>query len=202
MLRKVELLGALGKKFGKEYEFDVSSAQEAFTALCSQVEGFRAYFESGEGSQEHYKILVNGNELTNPREELTMLSQGDIQIAPVVDGAGGNIGNAILGGILAVSALGFGPLGGLFVGEFAALSSVAPVAVGVGALLVSKGVAGMAFKPPETPAVKESKNERSYLFNGAVNTVQQGQPIPIGYGRLRVGSQVVSVSVSNAQVPV
>lgn len=202
MLRKIELLGALGKKFGREHEFEVGSAQEAFVALCSQIDGFREYFETGEGSSGHYKILVNGNELSNPREELGMMSQGSIQIVPVVDGAGGDIGSAILGGILVVSALGFGPLGGLFVGEFAALSSIAAVTAGVGAVLVAKGVAGMSFKPPETPAVKESQTERSYLFNGAVNTVQQGQPIPIGYGRLRVGSQVVSVSVSNAQVPV
>ena len=53
------------------------------------------------------------------------------------------------------------------------------------------------FKPPKP---KEQKETKSYLFSGPVNTAAQGIPIPIGYGRLRVGSTVISASLRNQQL--
>ena len=53
------------------------------------------------------------------------------------------------------------------------------------------------FKPPKP---QEQKQTRSYLFSGPVNTVAQGIPIPLGYGRLRVGSSVISASLRFQQL--
>ena len=53
------------------------------------------------------------------------------------------------------------------------------------------------FKPPKP---QEQKQTRSYLFSGPVNTVAQGIPIPLGYGRLRVGSAVISASLRFQQL--
>ena len=40
------------------------------------------------------------------------------------------------------------------------------------------------------------KNE-SFVFSSPVNTTAQGQPIPVGYGRLRVGTNVIGTSLTN-----
>ena len=48
------------------------------------------------------------------------------------------------------------------------------------------------FKPPKA---KEQKETKSYLFAGTQNIAAQGVPVPLGYGRLRVGSVVVSAAV-------
>tara|TARA_Y100000310_G_scaffold339985_1_gene434364 strand:- start:670 stop:1446 length:777 start_codon:yes stop_codon:yes gene_type:complete len=48
------------------------------------------------------------------------------------------------------------------------------------------------FKPPKA---KEQKETRSYLFAGTQNVAAQGIPVPLGYGRLKVGSVVVSATV-------
>ena len=48
------------------------------------------------------------------------------------------------------------------------------------------------FKPPKA---KEQKETRSYLFAGTQNVAAQGIPVPLGYGRLKVGSVVVSAAV-------
>ena len=45
------------------------------------------------------------------------------------------------------------------------------------------------FKPPKKEDEKQSK---SFLFQGAENVAQQGVPVPLGYGRLLVGSVIVS----------
>ena len=47
------------------------------------------------------------------------------------------------------------------------------------------------FKPPKA---KEQNETRSYLFGGTQNVAAQGIPVPLGYGRLRVGSAVVSAA--------
>ena len=45
------------------------------------------------------------------------------------------------------------------------------------------------FKPPKP---EEEKRTKSFLFGGAANVTNQAVPVPLGYGRLLVGSTVVS----------
>jgi predicted phage tail protein len=48
-----------------------------------------------------------------------------------------------------------------------------------------------------TPENNEiADNRASYIFNGAVNLTAQGNPVPILYGRMRVGSVVISAGLS------
>jgi len=42
----------------------------------------------------------------------------------------------------------------------------------------------------------------SYVFNGAVNTTAQGHPVPVGYGRMIVGSAVISAGIDVDEIPV
>tara|TARA_Y100000034_G_scaffold4338_1_gene5130 strand:+ start:402 stop:1064 length:663 start_codon:yes stop_codon:yes gene_type:complete len=48
------------------------------------------------------------------------------------------------------------------------------------------------FKPPKP---EEEKQSKSFLFQGAENVTQQGVAVPLGYGRLLVGSVVVSTTM-------
>ncbi|NBT52728.1 MAG: tail assembly protein, partial [Marivivens sp.] len=48
-----------------------------------------------------------------------------------------------------------------------------------------------------TPENNEiADNRASYIFNGAENLTAQGNPVPILYGRMRVGSVVISAGLS------
>ena len=48
---------------------------------------------------------------------------------------------------------------------------------------------------PDVPDGNESEKAENYLFSGPINTVKQGQPIPLVYGRAIVGSKTVSASI-------
>jgi len=37
----------------------------------------------------------------------------------------------------------------------------------------------------------------SFVFGGVVNTASQGTPVPIGYGRLKVGSKVIQATIKS-----
>ena len=41
------------------------------------------------------------------------------------------------------------------------------------------------------PSSDPTQLANSYLFSGPVNVLNEGGPVPIGYGRLIVGSQVI-----------
>lgn len=66
------------------------------------------------------------------------------------------------------------------------------VVIAVATALIMQAI----FKPPKP---KDERQTRSYLFSGPENTAAQGIPVPLGYGRLRVGSVVISASLRNRQ---
>jgi predicted phage tail protein len=49
---------------------------------------------------------------------------------------------------------------------------------------------------PKTPGTPDRpENKPSYVFDGPINTAAQGNPVPVCYGRLIVGSQVISAGM-------
>ena len=52
-------------------------------------------------------------------------------------------------------------------------------------------------EPPEFEDFREiqkTNKKESYLFNGPLNTYNPGGPVPIGYGRVMVGSLTIAYS--------
>ena len=76
----------------------------------------------------------------------------------------------------------------------------------VGVSLALSGVAQMLSPVPRPPALSESGGGATRLesnsFSGIVNTVRQGVPVPIVYGRAFVGSAVISAGLDVDQVSV
>ena len=68
--------------------------------------------------------------------------------------------------------------------------------VQIGASLILGGVVQMLTPVPRGTKNKSVSNEPSYSFNGAVNTQAQGNPVPLLYGRMIVGSAVISAGIN------
>lgn len=87
----------------------------------------------------------------------------------------------------------------LFVaGFFVGGSTWGPAMMAMGAGMAVGGIVTMTMKLPTgtDPTVGDGVDQRaSFLFNGPTNTSSQGVAVPRGYGRLRVGSIVISASV-------
>lgn len=116
-------------------------------------------------------------------------------------GGGGKGGGSAVKGVFAIF------LGILLIGVGAAglfgltLAMLAPAILG----LVALGVSMLLMKPPPMVSPQQIANpsadfegspeggggEPSYMFGGPVNTVGEGGPIPLGYGRLIIGSHQV-----------
>ncbi len=192
------LLGELGRQFGRRHKMVVASAAEAVRALGANFPTFeRELVSSGERGV-GYKVLVGRDELNLERLHEPS-GQQRITIAPVISGAGGNgLGQIILGAAL-IAVAWWNPMGWAAAGSFLSQATL----YSVGTSMILGGVAQMiAPTPKSTDPSERPENKPSYAFNGAVNTTAQGQPVPVGYGRLSVGSAVISAGIDVDEVPV
>lgn len=58
------------------------------------------------------------------------------------------------------------------------------------------GVAQMLSPQPAGLASKQDADNRaSYAFGGVTNTTAQGNPVPLGYGKRRIGGAIISAGI-------
>jgi len=74
-------------------------------------------------------------------------------------------------------------------------SSTAWIIGGVGASLLLGGVAQMLTKMPEMKLGNEKEKKQSTAFSNLSNMTAQGKAMPLAYGRMRVGSLIISQGV-------
>lgn len=189
-MKTIILLGELGKRYGRKHMLDVKSPAEAVRALCANFKDFAAFVSSSSERNVGYRVLnmredVGEDELHNPASRR-------ITIVPVVAGAGGSVGKILLGVALIAAAILVPGLGAIVL---FGTTTLATVAFGIGVSLALGGVAQMLAPQPKSTGPSEEQ-QPSYVFNGAVNTSAQGQPVPVGYGRMIVGSAVISAGIS------
>ena len=221
-MKKVILRGELGKKFGRVHWFDLSTPGEAIRALAANFQGFQQeLYDAGERGI-GYMVQVGRDALeTLDHIEFPSGQQESISITPVLQGAGGGgVGKIFAGIALIAAAIVLGPVAGGFLGlgVTGVIGGTAATAIGyVGAALVLGGTSQLlspsisdtpgtfGATSPTRARARESftsetneiaDNRASYIYNGAVNLTAQGNPVPILYGRMQVGSVVVSAGLS------
>ena len=192
----VILLGELAKRFGRRHRLAIASAAEAVRALCANFPSFeRELVASGERGV-GYRVLAGRDALSlDQLHEPT--GQQRITIAPVVSGAGSNGLGQILLVVALIAVAWWNPIGWAAAGSFLSQTTL----YSIGTSMVLGGVAQMIAPTPKAPDPSERpENKPSYSFNGAVNTTAQGHPVPVGYGRLIVGSAVISAGIDVDEV--
>lgn len=193
-MRTVRLNGQLGKKYGRVHKLDVRTPAEAVRALCANFPEFeKDVIESTERGV-GYKCVVDKAQIGEDHLHYPM--SRSFSITPVVAGAGKTLG-IILGVALIAAAV--------FMPAFVPVFSIAGTTFGFGAaatltLGVALTLGGIAQLLAPTPkAGTQAERNENPMFNGPVNTSQQGLPVPLGYGRMIVGSAVISAGVTVEQ---
>lgn len=185
-LKTIRLYGKLGARFGRVHRLAVSTPAEAVRALCSQYPGFQEYMTQAKDNGFGFAVFTGKKNLKT--EDLkNPVGAEDIRIAPVTFGAKKNgVFSIILGIILVVV--------GVIMNIYAPGSGVFLIKMGV--MLIVGGVVQMLTPVPKAPKEREAAADNpSYVFNGPVNTQAQGNPVPVVYGRLIVGSAVISAGI-------
>lgn len=196
MLTKVYLEGAMGRNFGREWTLDIHTPAEALQLIKANKPSIAGWVRDNSKRYEKCMIIckyADGRiEALNEKTMLMHKEPQEIHFIPIVEGAGKWMG-AIVGAIMIVIGviLCCVPGGQVF---GASLSSYGASFIVAGAgLLISSIVTAIMGR---TKANKAQEEGNSFYFNGAQNTTKQGAPIPLIFGRCKVGSCVISSSVS------
>ncbi|EDY6161851.1 tail assembly protein [Salmonella enterica subsp. enterica serovar Senftenberg] len=189
-LIRIELGGVLGKTFGKTHERLVRTTGEAVRALCCTIPGFEAFLNNSKSRGLTYAVFKGKKNII--QDDLGLpVSESVVRIVPVVIGSKkAGVLQTILGAVLVVAGvivtgLSWGyaaPVGGAMIS-----SGIGLMAGGVIQML-SPQAAGLASK-------QDADNRASYAFGGVTNTAAQGYPVPLLYGRRRIGGAIISAGI-------
>lgn len=194
-MKVVKVYGELKKRLGQgRFELDVATPAEAIRALCANFPGLQKWIIDSEQDGIGYKVKVGKEAIEEDNLEDLHLpwSERDVfSITPVLTGAGRGWGKVLIGALLIGSAMLLGA-GGPLAGKFGLTigSGAAKVMTQVGISMTLYGVAEMLSPVPKMP--DDPEQLQSFSFSGVVNTSKIGTPVPIAYGRLFVGSSVIS----------
>lgn len=191
-LKTIRLRGVLGATFGRIHRLAVSSPAEAVRALCVTKPGFEKFLMEAKDNGLGFAVFIGKRNL---REDqlLDLNGREEIRIAPMLLGAKrGGVLQIILGvvliavGIYMVGAFGWTGIGGKIGGYM----------IGMGISMIVGGVMQMLAPRPKGKSTGDKpENTPSYAFNGSVNTMAQGYPVPVAYGQGRWGSAVISAGI-------
>lgn len=193
MLTKIYLEGAMGRNFGREWMLDIHTPAEALQLIQANMPRFGQWIRDNLKRYEKCMIICKyADGRIEALDEKTMLMRKEpqeIHFVPTVYGAGKFMGVIIGAAMFVVGAVLCVPMFGALAPAFGQALMVA----GAGMLISSIVTAIMG-------RVKSNNNndddQTSYYFNGAQNTTRQGVPVPLIFGRCKVGSAVISSSIN------
>ena len=204
-MKVVKVYGALRKRLGQcRFEFDVNTPAQAIKALCVNFPGLDKWLIDSEKDGVGYRVAVSKEKITEQDVSPLLMPFSDrevFSITPVVAGAGRGAGQIFAG----IALIGLAAAGGagFFGAAFAKNVGLFAVATNVGISLTLAGIATAISPQPDLDStLDESVQLESFTFSNVVNTSRQGMPCPIAYGRLFVGSAVLSSGLDVDQVQV
>jgi predicted phage tail protein len=190
MLRTIRLYGVLGSKFGRVHRMAVNSAAEAIHALGIMLPGFDAFLTQSKDNGLAYAVFYGKTNIS--KDELLNACKSEIRIAPIVMGSkNGGVFNIILGAVLVIVGMWITGL------SFGAAAPIGGALMSMGWGMIVGGLVQLLTPVPRGQSAQDKPdNQPSYAFNGPINTQAQGNPVPVLYGELIVGSAVISAAIN------
>lgn len=172
------------KQFGDKFKINANTAQEALNCLYLQVKGLKENIRNG-----FFKVRIDKKQMNEQTIQFGLQSKlspnSVIHIVPVAAGAknGGFLG--VIAGVVMMVV-------GMYTGQY--------WLVGMGAGMMIGGVAQMLTKTPKMKNSSDQDGKQSTSFSNLDNTGAQGEPVPLAYGEIMVGSKVESQGLETFDV--
>lgn len=187
--RTVRLYGVLGVTFGRVHRLVIDTPREAIKALSVTIPGFERFLQTAKGRGLTFAVF-NGKKNIG-LDEIKFSGREDIRIAPIIIGSKkAGVFQTILGAVMVAA--------GALISVYSAgsMSAFGSQLAWAGGAMMLGGVVQMLSPMQNGLARREDPdNKPSYAFGGPVNTIAQGNPVPIGYGKRRVGGAIISAGI-------
>ncbi|EFL8805095.1 tail assembly protein [Escherichia coli] len=186
VMTRIELGGVLGKSFGKIHHRLISRVSEAGVALAKTIPGFEQFMISSQRRGLTYSVFKGKKNIGV--DDLGFPVTGDvIRIVPVIIGSKkAGLIQTILGAVLVIASIWMPGLS--IAASNMMFAAGASITLGGVVQMISPQATGLASK-------QSSDNRASYAFGGVTNTAAQGYPVPLLYGRRRIGGAIISAGI-------
>lgn len=186
VMTTIKLSGSLAKMFGRAHQRLISTPREVFRALSVTVPGFEKYLNTSKARGLTYTVMVGKRNISESDLDFPNAGQ-EIRIVPVIIGSKRDgVLQTILGAALVAVSI-------WMPGVSIAASNMMFAA---GASMALGGIAQMLSPQPGGLASKQdADNKASYAFGGVTNTTAQGNPVPLCYGKRRIGGAIISAGI-------
>ncbi|MEP8641631.1 tail assembly protein [Enterobacter kobei] len=187
VMTRIELSGEPGKIFGKIHHRLINKVSEAGTALAKTIPGFESYMISSKSRGLTFAVFKGKKNIGV--DDLGFPVTGEvIRIVPVIiGGKKAGVLQTVLGAVLVAAGA---------VLSFTPWAAASPFLYKFGAAMMLGGVVQMLSPQPSGIASKQSADNRaSYAFGGVTNTAAQGYPVPLLYGKRRIGGAIISAGI-------
>jgi predicted phage tail protein len=177
-MKKFILHGEMADLFTPEVNLDVSTPHEAIHALCCNFKGFRPYIVSKTLAGVNYQFVDSQKNTYDHYCGHIILKNDQYELMAAPEGYGAIMaaGNSLLG---------------------------TPIGAGIANFAMGYAMQKLTAKFTEGMIQDDGKPEyeiiqtNSFIYTQNENKTEQGSPIPVIYGQLRVGTKVINSSVEN-----
>lgn len=186
-MTRIELGGVLGKTYGRSHLRLIRNTSEAINALAKTLDGLEKFLNTSKSRGLTYAIFKDKKNIGV--DDFGFPVRGEvIRIVPVVIGSKkAGVLQTVLGAVLVAAGA---------VLSFTPWAEASPFLYKFGAAMMLGGVVQMLSPQPTGLASKQSADNRaSYAFGGVTNTAAQGYPVPLLYGRRRIGGAIISAGI-------
>ncbi|MDF1895072.1 tail assembly protein [Rahnella contaminans] len=187
IMTQIELGGSLGKTFGKTHQRLIRTVGEVGKALSCTIPEFGRYMNNSKQRGITYAVFKGKQNIGE--DDLGYPVTGDvIRIVPVIIGSkrAGAL-QTILGAVIVAIGV---------VLNFTPFAAASPYLYQIGGAMALGGVIQML--SPQTSGLaskQDADNQASYAFGGVTNTAAQGYPVPLLYGKRRIGGAIISAGI-------
>lgn len=190
-MTQIRLHGILGKEFGEFFSFKLGRAKDVIRAIDANKKNFIKRINDLAKEGFNYTLVVDGKKISDLSEIEIKKEHNNIEIVPMIVGSGPIAATAVTA--IASAALASAFAAGTISATAFMLGSIALAVVSMGLQML------LAPKPDAGPPISSTTKafSESFSFSNKVNVASQGTPVPVGYGRLKVGSQLVQFSIKS-----
>jgi predicted phage tail protein len=173
-MTNIRLHGVLAKEYGQNFSLNVGRPKNVLHAIDANRDGFIARMVQLHKEGCIYEVIINNTRLTEPNGLEEENDPATIDLVPVITGSG----------------------------PIAAIVATATSSALIGNIVAAVFWAALSFALSPQPELQQIEataqaSKSSLIFSNTVNTANQGAPLPVGYGRLKVGSQVIQATIKS-----
>ena len=178
----VNIHGILGREYGNSFLLSLPNPKDVLEAIDCNRQGFLQRLVELQREGLCYDMIINKKRITNGPDMDHMSNPATVDLVPAISGSG-----PLMAPLLMTTGL------------FTAGSTALAFAASLTNFVLFAAISYALTPKPENEAleIRAGGSKSSFVFSNTANIASQGSPVPIGYGRLLVGSTVVQATIKS-----